>query len=242
MSGPRATARVRHSARIASRSGSRSFAVSSGAMRSGRLLRSPRSLVGAACATYILLDLHRPLDDPKRLHIIIVETNGIEPSTSCLQSTLTIVRRVVQSIVQSIDECSLVTPRSSCFHWPAGAQTSGPTLVHMHTCRSVLTCPKATRCRRRLRLWLRRIRPLTSRPPTHARPRRQRQTQDQTPPRGHVVEVVTGPQARTNIDVLAQKYLGTDYSDELIHSERVLLKIAPDSQIVFAGGMHDIRR
>ena len=60
--------------------------------------------------------------------------------------------------------------------------------------------------------------------------------------RGHVVEVVTGPDARTNIDVLAQKYLGTDYSDELIHSERVLLKIAPDSQIVFAGGMHDIRR
>ena len=60
--------------------------------------------------------------------------------------------------------------------------------------------------------------------------------------RGHVVEVVTGPQARANIDTLAQKYLGTDCPDELIHSERVLVKIAPDSQIVFSGGMHDIRR
>ena len=60
--------------------------------------------------------------------------------------------------------------------------------------------------------------------------------------RGHVVEVVTGPQARANIDTLAQKYLGTDYPDELIHSERVLVKIAPDSQIVFARGIHDIRR
>ena len=53
---------------------------------------------------------------------------------------------------------------------------------------------------------------------------------------------MTGPQARANIDVLAQKYLGTDYPDELIYSERVLLKIAPDSQIVFSRGMHDIRR
>lgn len=40
----------------------------------------------------------------------------------------------------------------------------------------------------------------------------------------------------------AWKYLDVDYSDELIKSERVLLKIAPDSQIVFAHGMHDIRR
>ena len=60
--------------------------------------------------------------------------------------------------------------------------------------------------------------------------------------RGRVVEVVTGPQARTNIDVLAQKYLGTDYPDEWIYSERAILKIAPDSQIVFARGIHDIRR
>lgn len=39
-----------------------------------------------------------------------------------------------------------------------------------------------------------------------------------------------------------RKYLDADYPDELIKSERVLLKIAPDSQIVFARGMHDIRR
>ena len=60
--------------------------------------------------------------------------------------------------------------------------------------------------------------------------------------RGHVVEIVTGPEARANINALAQKYLEADYPDEWIHSERVILKIAPDSQIVFARGMHDIRR
>ena len=31
--------------------------------------------------------------------------------------------------------------------------------------------------------------------------------------RGRVVEVVTGPQARANIDTLAQKYLGADYPE-----------------------------
>ena len=50
-----------------------------------------------------------------------VETNGIEPSTSCLQSTLTIVR----SVVLTVGECSLVTTRSSCFRCSAWAQTSG---------------------------------------------------------------------------------------------------------------------
>lgn len=60
--------------------------------------------------------------------------------------------------------------------------------------------------------------------------------------RGHVVETVTGPEARANINALAQKYIGADYPDEWIHSERVILKIVPDSQIVFARGMHDIRR
>lgn len=59
--------------------------------------------------------------------------------------------------------------------------------------------------------------------------------------RGRVVQTVTGPQARANIDAMAQKYLEADYPDELIRSERVILKIAPDSQIVFARGMHDIR-
>jgi PPOX class probable F420-dependent enzyme len=60
--------------------------------------------------------------------------------------------------------------------------------------------------------------------------------------RGRVVQIVTGSEARANIDALAQKYLGADYPDELIRSERVILRIAPDSQIVFARGMHDIRR
>jgi PPOX class probable F420-dependent enzyme len=60
--------------------------------------------------------------------------------------------------------------------------------------------------------------------------------------RGRVVETVTGPEARANINALAQKYLDADYPDEWIQSERVILKIAPDSQIVFARGMHDIRR
>jgi PPOX class probable F420-dependent enzyme len=60
--------------------------------------------------------------------------------------------------------------------------------------------------------------------------------------RGRVVETVTGPEARAHIDALARKYLDADYSDDLIQSERVILKIAPESQIVFARGMHDIRR
>ena len=53
---------------------------------------------------------------------------------------------------------------------------------------------------------------------------------------------MTGPEARANINALAQKYLDADYPDEMIQSERVILKISPDSQIVFARGMHDIRR
>ena len=60
--------------------------------------------------------------------------------------------------------------------------------------------------------------------------------------RGRVVEIVDGPEARANIDALAQKYLGTDYPQEWIFTERVILKVAPDSQILFAAGVHDIRR
>jgi PPOX class probable F420-dependent enzyme len=60
--------------------------------------------------------------------------------------------------------------------------------------------------------------------------------------RGRVVQIVRGPEARANINAIAQKYLDADYPDELIQSERVILKIVPDSQIVFASGMHDIRR
>lgn len=42
--------------------------------------------------------------------------------------------------------------------------------------------------------------------------------------------------------MLAQMYLDADYPDEWIFSERVMLKIVSDSQIVFARGVHDIRR
>jgi PPOX class probable F420-dependent enzyme len=50
--------------------------------------------------------------------------------------------------------------------------------------------------------------------------------------RGRVVETVRGPEARAHIDALARKYLGRDYDPEKIHSERVILRIAPDVQHV----------
>ncbi len=59
--------------------------------------------------------------------------------------------------------------------------------------------------------------------------------------RGTLADTVKGPAARAHIDALAQKYIGSDYPNE-VQSERVILKIAPDSQVVFARGMHDIRR
>lgn len=48
--------------------------------------------------------------------------------------------------------------------------------------------------------------------------------------RGRVVEKVTGPEARAHIDELAQKYTGADYGNP-VHSERVILKVAPDRQL-----------
>lgn len=39
-----------------------------------------------------------------------------------------------------------------------------------------------------------------------------------------MVQTVTGPEARANIDSLAQKYLDADYPEELIHSERVMVR------------------
>lgn len=45
--------------------------------------------------------------------------------------------------------------------------------------------------------------------------------------RGRVVETVTGDEARSNIDELAQKYTGADYANP-IGSERVVLRIAVD--------------
>ena len=57
--------------------------------------------------------------------------------------------------------------------------------------------------------------------------------------RGRVVETVTGPQACAHIDALARKYTGADYSDDLIRSERVILSVRPESQIVFARDARD---
>ena len=47
---------------------------------------------------------------------------------------------------------------------------------------------------------------------------------------------------RVSVDELARKYLGRDYPDEWNSSERGILKVVPESQIVFARGVHDIRR
>jgi len=47
--------------------------------------------------------------------------------------------------------------------------------------------------------------------------------------RGRVVETVRGPEARAHIDRLAQKYRGKDYDEARITSERVILRIAPET-------------
>lgn len=49
--------------------------------------------------------------------------------------------------------------------------------------------------------------------------------------RGRVTETVTGPEALANINELSHKYRGGDYSSE-ITSERVILKITPERQVV----------
>jgi PPOX class probable F420-dependent enzyme len=49
--------------------------------------------------------------------------------------------------------------------------------------------------------------------------------------RGRVVEEVRGPQARSHIDELSEKYLGQPYAST-IQSERVILKIEPRRQLV----------
>jgi PPOX class probable F420-dependent enzyme len=46
--------------------------------------------------------------------------------------------------------------------------------------------------------------------------------------RGHVVETVTGDEARRHIDELARKYTGQDYAAPVGPQGRVILKIAPD--------------
>ena len=47
--------------------------------------------------------------------------------------------------------------------------------------------------------------------------------------RGRVVEVVRGPDARAHIDRLSLKYRGKDYDDSAITSERVILRVAPET-------------
>ncbi len=47
--------------------------------------------------------------------------------------------------------------------------------------------------------------------------------------RGEVVETVRGPDARAHIDRLSRKYRGKDYDDDAITSERVILRIAPET-------------
>jgi PPOX class probable F420-dependent enzyme len=46
--------------------------------------------------------------------------------------------------------------------------------------------------------------------------------------RGHVVETVTGDEARKHIDELARKYTGKDYAAPIGPAGRVILKVAPD--------------
>ena len=49
--------------------------------------------------------------------------------------------------------------------------------------------------------------------------------------RGRVVGTVKGPEARRHIDALSQKYNGTPYGNP-IQSERVIIRIAPERQLV----------
>jgi PPOX class probable F420-dependent enzyme len=46
--------------------------------------------------------------------------------------------------------------------------------------------------------------------------------------RGRVVEVVGGDEARSHIDELSRKYVGSDYRNPIGPQGRIILKIAPD--------------
>jgi general stress protein 26 len=50
--------------------------------------------------------------------------------------------------------------------------------------------------------------------------------------RGRVVSEIRGPEARAHIDELSQKYEGHPFENPVV-SERVILKIAPDSQRIY---------
>lgn len=49
--------------------------------------------------------------------------------------------------------------------------------------------------------------------------------------RGRVVGEVRGPEARSHIDRLSEKYTGSPYAPQ-IRSERVILRVEPDRQLV----------
>lgn len=49
--------------------------------------------------------------------------------------------------------------------------------------------------------------------------------------RGRVVEEVRGPEARSHIDQLSEKYTGEPYGPE-IRSERVILRVEPERQLI----------
>lgn len=46
--------------------------------------------------------------------------------------------------------------------------------------------------------------------------------------RGHVIETITGDEARRHIDELSNRYTGQDYANPIGPAGRVILKIAPD--------------
>lgn len=50
--------------------------------------------------------------------------------------------------------------------------------------------------------------------------------------RGRVIETIRGDEARKNIDDLSMKYGGAPYPPEAITTERVILRIAPDRQVM----------
>ncbi|MFD8389109.1 PPOX class F420-dependent oxidoreductase [Streptomyces sp. NPDC059680] len=50
--------------------------------------------------------------------------------------------------------------------------------------------------------------------------------------RGRVVKEILGAEARDHIDELSRKYLGAPFADEFIASDRVLLLVEPDRQLV----------
>lgn len=49
--------------------------------------------------------------------------------------------------------------------------------------------------------------------------------------RGTVVDTIGGPEARDHIDELSQRYFGKPYPNQ-VKSERVILKIRPDRELV----------